>query len=110
MIQNNCVREKAAELVFDVCSSAHFFCSIYELFVFQHIWERLAEESNFEIYRKMPILILSQLPVQLVLLLDNHTDHRVVKYHVLGDILLLAQNLNSFLEELGLDEELLHLL
>jgi hypothetical protein len=62
--------EISAELIFDICPSAHFLGTINKFFVPQHIRELLPEESNFVVNREMSILVLRQLPVQLVLLLD----------------------------------------
>jgi hypothetical protein len=62
--------EISAELIFDIRPSAHFLGTINEFFVPQHIRELLPEESNFVVNREMSVLVLRQLPVQLVLLLD----------------------------------------
>lgn len=110
IFNKECIREKTGEFVFNILPFVHLPCSEYEFLISKHIGEGLAKEANLKVYSKMSILVLSQLPIELILLLDEHAGHCIVKDHIFSDIFLLVENFNGLLIEFGFDKELLHLL
>ena len=67
MLHHYSIWEIFHKSVFDIRSLDKFLSSEDEFLVPKHVRERLTEETEFEVDSEMPILILRQLPVDLVL-------------------------------------------